>query len=128
MNYDTIDDYMTKEFPSKYLKGDDLQGQEVSVTIDRIETDTIFNPQNNERNNRLVMYFEGKDKGLILGKERASELKELYGNLSPSDYKGKEVKLYAVPKGRNKIIHLKSPDSFSGEETIDLEELDASIT
>lgn len=130
MNYNTLDDYIEKEFPSKYLKGSDLKGAEPTVKISQVEPETLFSPQRNESNSRLVLYFEGKQKGVILGKERAKELKSLFGSLPPQEYVGKEVTLYSRRKGLNDVIHIKTDQeapAYEEEEAINYDEVDASV-
>lgn len=108
MTYKTLDDYIKQEFPSKYLRGDDLEGKEVVVTIGLVEKESIFNPQKNKHNNRITLYFHGKDKGVILGVERSKELKALFGNVAPEELVGKTVTLYARQKGPNNVLHIKA--------------------
>jgi len=65
---------MSEEFPSKYLKAADLQGREVRVTMQNVEREKIgddFKP---------VLYFKGKDKGVVLNKTNAGTISDSYGD------------------------------------------------
>ena len=47
---------ISEEFPSQYLKAADLGGREVRVTMGRVEREKIGT------DNKLVLYFKGKEK------------------------------------------------------------------
>lgn len=53
-----------KAFPSKYLKAGDLDGKRVTLTIDRVEVESLG--QGNDQEEKPILYFVGKDKGLVL--------------------------------------------------------------
>ena len=73
-------------FPSKYLKASDLQGREAQVVIDRVvREDGIDKP---------VMYFQGKEKGLVVNKTNWNRVAYLYGDES-DDWAGREIILAA---------------------------------
>lgn len=61
-------------FPSKYIKADDLKGRDVSVNIDRATMETLGNEQ------KLVLYFIGKEKGMICNKTNFGRIAYLYGD------------------------------------------------
>lgn len=69
-------------FQSKWLKPEDLQGRKVTVTIARIEEETFKN--NGVVEAKLVLFFAGKQKGLILNKTKGVMMEKLYGE----DYNG----------------------------------------
>jgi hypothetical protein len=56
---------ISEEFPSQYLKASDLGGRDIRVTMGRVEREKIGT------DNKLVLYFKGKDKGLVLNKTNA---------------------------------------------------------
>ena len=68
-------------FPSKYLKGKDLKNPDgtprapVTVTISRIDYETFQNGEGS-----YVMFFQGKNKGLILKKTKALLIEDSYGD------------------------------------------------
>ena len=80
---------MSEEFPSKYLKADDLMGREVRVTIARVEREKMgddFKP---------VVYFNDKKKGVVLNKTNAFTIANAYGDES-TDWFGNDIILFSV--------------------------------
>ena len=65
---------ISEEFPSKYLKATDLQGRDVKVTMANVERETIGSDK------KLVLYFKGKQKGLVLNKTNAATIGDAYGD------------------------------------------------
>ncbi len=65
---------VSEEFPSQYLKASDLQGREIRVTMARVEREKIGT------DNKLVLYFKGKEKGLVLNKTNANTIGDAYGD------------------------------------------------
>jgi hypothetical protein len=76
-------------FPSKYLKADDIGVRKVTATMDRVELETM--PSDKEE--KPVLYFRNKDKGLVLNVTNAYAISEAYGDDTDS-WKGKQVVLY----------------------------------
>lgn len=85
-------------FPSTYIKCDDLQGRAVQVRMNYVKFEDIGG------DNKPVLFFVGKDRGLVLNKTNANMIAELYGDeteawpnqvieLYPSktDFQGKRV-------------------------------------
>lgn len=83
MNIDTA-------FPSNYIKASDLQGAEAVVTIQKVEFEAV----GREREMKLVLYFVGKDKGLVLNKTNAKNIANLIGSYETDQWVGFHVKLY----------------------------------
>jgi len=77
-------------FPSKYLKAADLQGREVKVVIDRVEFETLGDDR------KMVMYFQHKNKGMVVNKTNANRIAFAYGS-ETDDWAGKEITLKAEP-------------------------------
>lgn len=103
MNYQSFTDYINKEFPSKYLKAEDLQGKATKAKISRIVPETVHNPERNQKASRLIAYFEGRDKGVILSKGRTDDLVKMYGENIQSSI-GKEVVLMSTfDRGKKSI-------------------------
>ena len=91
---------INEAFPSKFLKASDLQGRTVTVVIERVE----FEPVGQDRQMKPVVYFEGKDKGMVLNKTNAMTIAQMFGpetdnwnggtiEVFPAfvDYQGKQV-------------------------------------
>ena len=84
MNVNTI-------FPSNYLKASDLGGAQVRVTIDRVEMETLG--QGAQAQDRPVIYFAGKEKGLVANKTNMSAIAAVYGD-ETDDWQGAEIVLF----------------------------------
>jgi hypothetical protein len=65
---------VSEEFPSQYLKAADLQGREVRVVMQNVEREKIGT------DNKLVLYFKGKQKGVVLNKTNAGTISDGYGD------------------------------------------------
>ena len=78
-------------FPSKYLKAADLQGHTVAVVIDRLELGEVG--QGDEKEQKWIMYFEGKEKGLVLNKTNSNMVAAAYGD-NTDGWTGKPLELY----------------------------------
>lgn len=81
-------------FPSKYLKAADLGESKVLVTIDRVEVEDVG--QQGRKESKPVLYFRGKDKGLVLNKTNANKIKAIIGTDETDDWKGHRIGLYAT--------------------------------
>lgn len=77
-------------FPSNYLKASDLQGREVVVTIDRVEFEAV----GREREMKAVVYFQGKQKGIVLNKTNAKKIIEISGSALTEEWGGTQIKIY----------------------------------
>lgn len=77
-------------FPSIYLKASDLQGREAIVTIDRVGFEAV----GREREMKAVIYFAGKQKGIVLNKTNAKKIIEIAGSAETEDWHGTQVKIY----------------------------------
>lgn len=65
---------ISEEFPSQYLKATDLGGREIRVTMGHVDREKIGT------DNKLVLYFKGKEKGLVLNKTNAGTIGDGYGD------------------------------------------------
>lgn len=71
---------ISDEFPSKYLKSSDLKGQEHRVIMANVEREEIGSDK------KLVLYFKGKEKGMVLNKTNANTIGDFYGDDSDDWY------------------------------------------
>ena len=78
----------TDIFPSKYLKSADLQGREPTVIIARVVMEDFTNGER-----KPIMYFQGKEKGMVLNRTNWDRIAFLYGDES-DDWAGKRIQLY----------------------------------
>lgn len=76
-------------FPSNYLKAADLQGRDVKCIIDRVQMEDIGS------DHKPVVYFQGKEKGLVLNKTNAFTISDVYG-AETEEWYGKAVILFAT--------------------------------
>ena len=60
-------------FPSNYVKCGDLQGRDVTVTIDKVVMEKLGD------DDKPVIYFRGTPKGLALNKTNASRIGSMLG-------------------------------------------------
>lgn len=74
-------------FPSKYIKASDLQGHEPTVVIGDAKIEKLGDDQ------KLVLYFQGKEKGLVCNRTNADRIAHLYGS-NTDEWIGKEITLY----------------------------------
>jgi arabinogalactan endo-1,4-beta-galactosidase len=61
-------------FPSNYLKAADLNDRNVKVVMDRVEMEDIGG------DHKPILYFQGKDKGLVLNKTNSNNIAAAYGD------------------------------------------------
>jgi len=80
---------ISEEFPSKYLKADDLRGRETRVTISRVEREKMGDDV------KPVVYFNGKEKGVVLNKTNSYTIATAYGD-ETNDWFGNDVILFSV--------------------------------
>lgn len=77
------------QFPSKFLKAADLNGGEAVVTIKDCIVESIGEDK------RPVLYFAGKEKGVVLNKTNATNISDAYGG-DTDEWVGKKVVLYTA--------------------------------
>lgn len=65
---------VSEAFPSNYIKCADLKGREVTVTIDSYKMEDIGDEQ------KPVLYFRGKEKGLVMNKTNGNNIAAAYGD------------------------------------------------
>lgn len=83
---------INQSFPSAYLKASDLGTSQPVVTIERVEQE----PVGREKEMKAILYFEGKDKGVVLNKTNARKIIELVGSSETDDWAGFKIRLFAT--------------------------------
>lgn len=78
-------------FPSKYLKASDLQGRRVAVTIHSVDMENI-----GDDTDKLVIYFQGKDKGFVCNRTNANMIAEIIGSEETDEWTGQKIVLYST--------------------------------
>lgn len=76
--------------PSKYLKAHDLKGAAVNVTVHQVKMELV----GLKKDQKAVVYFMGKDKGLVLNKINGRKIAEIAGSDETDDWGGTVVTLY----------------------------------
>ena len=82
---------VSQMFPSKYLAAADLQGHAVTVNISSVSIENVGREDKPE--NKPVLTFSGKEKGLVLNKTNTMVIADAYGD-DTDDWVGKELQLY----------------------------------
>lgn len=82
-------------FPSKYLKATDLGDDNVTVTIDRVDFEDI-QTETGQKERKPILYFRGKQKGLVLNKTNASKISDLLASSDTDAWGGGKITLYAT--------------------------------
>ena len=77
-------------FPTKFLKASDLQGKEVKVEIDDCRMEDVAGDGSEEK---PVLYFKGKNKGLVMNKTNAGKLEVAFGD-DTEHWSGRTIILY----------------------------------
>ena len=78
-------------FPSKWVKAADLQGKEIVVTIDRLGKEEV----EQGAPPKYILYFEGKNKGMVLNKTNTGNLATIHGPESDG-WIGKQIQLFST--------------------------------
>ena len=78
---------ISSAFPSQYLKAADLQGQRVGVTMSHVTMEDIGGDL------KPILYFQGKEKGLVLNKTNANTIAGAYGD-DTTEWTGKAIQMY----------------------------------
>ena len=109
---------LKEEFPSKWLKGDELPDNPITVTISKVsieEFDSRERPGTKDR--KVALNFKGKEKGMICNVGMRNIVIGFYGE-ETDDWVGKTIRIMAVPftndKGETSMvcrIHPKKPEA-----------------
>lgn len=102
---------LNEVFPSNYLKADDLKGARPTVVIKEAQMELLG------KENKLILYFENKDKGMVCNKTNAGRISDLYGD-DTEDWIGKPILLtseYVDFQGKSmKALRVQPPASARG--------------
>ena len=78
---------ISSAFPSNYLKAADLQDRNVMVKMSHVTLEKIGDDE------KPVLYFVGKEKGIVLNKTNASNIAVVYGD-DTNDWREQEIVLF----------------------------------
>ncbi len=82
---------ISEAFPSNYLKPADLNGEPCPLTIRTCAMEELG--QGNDKESKPVLYFQDRQKGLVLNRTNTNVIVEKYGKMT-EDWKGKPVEVY----------------------------------
>jgi len=77
-------------FPSNYLKAADLHGGRTTVTIDSVAIEDIGGED------KPILYFQGKEKGLVLNKTNANMIAEIAKDEETDHWTGVRITIYST--------------------------------
>jgi hypothetical protein len=83
---------ISETFRSKYLKSSDLQGRTVEAEIEQVCEEEV----GEAREKKLIVYFRGKHRGIVLNQTNAVALQSSFGDETDS-WAGKSVQIYTEP-------------------------------
>lgn len=75
-------------FPSKYIKNSDLQGRKIKLKISEVRIEEV-----GQGDTKPIIFFEGKEKGLVMNKTKAGILSGAFGP-ETEGWRGKEVGIF----------------------------------
>ena len=94
-------------FPSKFLKSADIKGYEPTVVIADVRVEEVGKDEH-----KPAMYFQGKEKGMVLNRTNADVISEMYGP-NTDDWMGREITLFVTrvqgPNGMTDGLRVKAP-------------------
>lgn len=70
---------VSEEFPSQYLEAADLQGREVTVTIESTDKQKGVKGKDGKPFDARVLFFKGKKKGMCVNKTNAKRIRDQLG-------------------------------------------------
>jgi len=81
-------------FPSKFLKAADLKGRRVQVVIAEVSMQDVGDKTEGDK---PVVYFEGKEKGLVLNRTNSTSIAELSNDsFETDDWVGTTIVLFST--------------------------------
>jgi hypothetical protein len=80
---------INEEFPSKYLKSADLKGKMARLQIAHVDSEEIG------KDRKLVAYFRGKERGMVLNKTNAKTIAEAFGD-ETDNWTGADIEVFSM--------------------------------
>ena len=109
----------TDLFPSKYVKAEDLSSGPQTAAIRELVVEEIG--QGKSRESKGVLYFHGRDKGLVLNVTNCRAIEDAYG-VETDDWPGKSIELFSAKvdfKGdRVDAVRVRIPREASADELV----------
>ena len=82
-----------KHYDYRFISGDDIE-KDMTVTIDRVTDEEVFNPSTNSKERAFAIYFKGATKGMILNKTNAKTIAKVVGSPYQEHWIGKQIIIY----------------------------------
>ncbi len=89
-------DDVRQMFDSAYVGAWDLQGKDVTVTIARVVPGELAKAGTSKKDKAPIMYFEGREKGMVLNKTNMRIIASIYGGFKVRQWIGKPITLFAT--------------------------------
>jgi hypothetical protein len=96
-------------FPKKYFSSGDLGNKTITATIKDVLLVTVKG-QDGDEQQKLVVYLDGQQQGLLLNKTNYYTIKKLTGSTQTDDWLGFVIELYQDP---NEWIRIRQPQQAS---------------
>lgn len=80
---------LNEAYPSKYLTAEDLDGRDITVTIEDVTLENMGQGQKKE--NKLMITMVGKKKAFICNKTNANTIAKILGSDDTDDWIGKKI-------------------------------------
>ncbi len=80
---------ISNAFPSNYLRAADFEAP-AKLVMTKVEIEPVADGEH-----KPILYFQGKDKGMVLNKINSNTISDAYGD-DTEDWMGKELVLYAT--------------------------------
>jgi hypothetical protein len=80
---------ISEAFPSKYISAADVPEENIRLVMAHTESEEM------EGKPKLILYFQGAKKGLVLNKTNAKNIADEYGD-DTMDWQGKEIILFTT--------------------------------
>lgn len=88
---------INQAFPSKWMKADvDVPEEGAVFTIEEVRFEMVGGGNDDEGEQKLVAYFQGTSKGLVLNRTNADVISSVLGSLDTDDWVGQSVTLYST--------------------------------
>ena len=118
----------TNLFPSKWFKAEDLSSGPQTLLIRELTIEEIG--QGKSRESKGVLYFQGRDKGLVLNVTNCRAIEDAYGTES-DDWPGKSIELIGTETDfqgkRVPCVRVRVPKEASADELLAADPVHAPI-
>jgi len=81
-------------FDSNYVSAVDLQGRDQVVTITKVTPGELPKAGTSKKDRAPILYFEGKEKGLVLNKTNMKTIAGITGSFKVKDWIGQAITIY----------------------------------